>query len=158
MSSKILVRTATPSDLIDMLDLYDAGFAPWIVSKYAKYEVGAFKAELYNLYTQMTTNNLTQIYVGECDDKCVGFIVCDVECFRASSQVYATVAWFTISEEYRNSILFLKFIRVAEEWAKRSGLAIMNWGFNASKYSERLRSLFEKKGYEPFEYQYLKHL
>lgn len=156
--SGIYVRTAKDTDLLDIVELYHKGFKHWIVSKYSKPEVGAFKGELYRCYKEMLTNNLTHMYVGVHEGKCIGFIICTVEEFPASSQLFATVCWFHISQEHRSSHLFLKLFRKAEEWAKKSGFTIMNWGFNQSKYSDKLKSIMTKKGYEPYEYQYLKHL
>ena len=108
------VRTATSKDLLDIVELYNKGFKHWIVSKYSDFEVGAFKGELYRCYKEMLTNNLTHMYVGIVDEKCVGFIICTVEEFPASSQLFSTVCWFHISQEHRTSTVSYTHLRAHE--------------------------------------------
>lgn len=158
MSSKILIRTATPSDIPAILEFYNESFEDWVVSKYSKFEPLEFKKTILQAYNQMLTNNLTQMYVGEKDKDCIGLLVCDVESFPMSSQLYGMVDLIVINKKFRDSTLFLKFIRKAEQWSTNCGFSQMLWGFNESEQVEKLKSVFNTRGYRPYEYFYIKTL
>jgi hypothetical protein len=158
LSNNILIRTIKQSDIPAILELYNDGFEDWVVSKYSKFEPLKFKKTILQAYNQMMTNNLTQIYVGEKDKECIGILVCDVESFPMSSQLYGMVDLIHINKKFRQSTLFLKFIRKAEQWSTDCGFSQMLWGFNESEQVEKLKSVFNKKGYRPYEYFYIKTL
>ena len=146
-----MIRPATLDDLHDLIALAATFFCEHPISRHVTFSA----ADVSTAAAACIENPDALILVGEKDGQVVGVIALIVTpCFYNTRALAATeVMWF-IHPAHRGGSMAFRLLQAAEEWAESRGAVFL--AMVAHSYNPSVSSIYERRGYLPYEISYLK--
>jgi len=147
------IRKATYDDILDIA---------YLGKKFAKESqnsgLGWSQEKVFNSLHDAVQRDDFLILVMEKDDEVIGFFAGLVTpCFFSDAKQAVDLAWF-VHKDHRGSREALGMIDMYEEWAKKSGAVFVNMVNLDVLNGDKVRKMYEKRGYRLVENTFAKEL
>ena len=87
---------------------------------------------------------------------CIGGMLCPTY-FNHTQLCLEELLWY-VTKQKRKGLTAIRLLKKFEEEGKRNGAQFVKMSHMAGFYDDKLPSLYNKRGYKPFEFYYLKEV
>ncbi|MBS4537813.1 GNAT family N-acetyltransferase [Clostridium sp. D2Q-11] len=143
----MLIRKANSKDINSILDLwkklsdYHEQFDDYMSLS------SNWRKNLFEIFYEDLESRFSKIFIGEIDNRCIGFIRMEIRemdsVFKSNKTVFITDIF--VEESYRGTLLSEKLIEKAEDYSKKEGVFTIK--LNVNTQNRRAIGLYEKKGF-----------